>query len=387
MRPSSTYYPPVSSLLSNFFGFVDRKLADFDFVLGMHDARKQLEDELFPALGRGRQEGGELDVAFPVLEASSGIARRFACMRAFLDAAGDVDALCAGNELLSFRAVLQLTTERLYSNCAEYADHVTETPHLHCRAAIAGEAPPRVVPLPRGERWRLPGAAESGASRAAILRLAAYGFHFADLGLDSDESDRVLVRLRDRLGAVAHDFVGGQRFNHQLVDIAVRGALNSLEYAPPHVIAHAAVGASSELGVSVGRPYGRVPFLRASFALELGGLDSMLGAERYSFRVAPTAGLEFEPTGLSSAVLQVRVGGRVGYSFTTADRFGRRRCDPVASDQAACSRMVVTTHVAVSILEFIRLQLSFAFRPAVGEGRRFGWSFGPSFGLQLRSRR
>jgi len=386
VRPSSTYYPPIASLLGNFFGFVDRKLADFDFVLGMHDARTQLEEELFPAFViRANDEVSR--VTFPELDASSGVARRFECMRAFFDGIGDPAALCSGNDLRSFRAALQVTIERLYSNCARYAEDTTEAPDSRCRAAMSGAAPPRVVRLRRGEHWRLPGASQSNASRAAILRLAAYGFHFSDLGLEANESDRVLIRLRDRLGAVSRDFIGQQHVNHQLLDVVVRAALNSIEYAPPHVIGHFVIGPTSELGVSVGSPYGRVSFLRASFALELGGLDTMLGVDRYAFRLAPSGGFEIESTRLSSPIFQFRLGARVGYSFTTADRFGRRACSALEADQATCSRMIVTTYVAASLLEFVRFQLAFSFRPALGNDLRFGWSFGPALGLELRSRR
>lgn len=386
VRTTQTYYPPISSLLFAFFGFVDRKLADFDFVLGMHDAQKQLEEEFFPAFARGGSVR-TTPIAYPELEPSSGVAKRFVCMRAYLDAVGDPESLCAGDELQSFRAMLLVTMERLYSNCASYREAVVNTPHAQCLAAMNGDAPPDLLDTRHGQKWELPGEAEPNVSREAIQRLAAYGFWFSDLGLGRRESGRVLVRLRDRLGGVARDFVGRQDFSHQALDTVLRAGLNSLHYAPPAVVAHLVLGPTSEMGVSIGSPYGRVPFLRATFAIAVAGLGTVIGDQRYALQFAPTAGVELEPVRLSSSIFQLRLGSRVGYSFSTIDRFGIDGCGPSDPQRALCSRMIVTAYAAVSFIDVVRLQLAFTFLPAVGSQDRLAWSVGPSIGIQLRSRR
>src|SRR5512137_776747 len=98
------HIPAASEPLQAFFGFFERSFREFDFTLGMYEARRQLVRETLPQY---RKRWGLTVPALP--EAATADARPWRpllCMQAVLDGAERADALCSGEDLASFRILL-----------------------------------------------------------------------------------------------------------------------------------------------------------------------------------------------------------------------------------------------------------------------------------------
>lgn len=385
VRVSHAYLPQTGGLMYGFLGLFDEQFLAFDFVLGMVDAQRMIERELLASV-RAHTGDAALALEMPEPAADSTTWRAYACVRAFLDGVGSADTACRGEALASTRALLGLAIERLYLRCSTLAQGARTT-HPHCLRAIAGEPPPRVPHLPPVRSGDDPSRRDGETAVAhAVRRLAALGFHFRGLGLDPDEGDRAMLAIRERLSAIGGRFVEAQPYGRQTFDALLRYTMNDIAYAPPVLIGHVVVGRHIELGASLGRPFGRVRWLRATGALSIIGLESAISAGATRMAFGASLGVEVEPLPLSGAMFQLRFGARAGYALGTNDAAGREPC--AANENARlCSRAFVDSYVALSIAELVRLQLSAFFYPGYGDDQRFTWFVGPSIGVQFRSRR
>lgn len=381
IRPTSTSYPPISSLLEDFFGMIDHDLLAFDYVLGMYDARRALRGGVAETMRRVHGDGFELTVPEP--PPGSRLAKPLRCLEAVLDGIGDANSACDGDELRGFRAILQVTLERTYTLCRERGNREAPTDHRHCLAAMRGERPPTVPGVRAKRNWELLPVTDQ--TRSSIDRLVDYGFVFDELGRTASSGEMVARLVRERLGVITATFADVQPENSFLLRIALRAALDSLQYAPPRVTMHLVLGNGLEFGASFGRPSGHVPWLRLATVLRTNGPFDAIGTGDAYWRIAPAAGFEIDPTALNGGTVAWRFGQRVGYSFSTYDKFGSDACPGERSLQYRCSRMTFTTYAALTILGLARAQITFDAEPGLGRDQYFVWSIFPSLGFEWRS--
>lgn len=383
VRVSHAYLPQTGGLMYGFLALFDEQFLAFDFVLGMVDAQRMVENSL-SASARMHAGDEHVSLVHPEADTSSLTWRAYACVRAVLDGVGDPNALCRGDDLAPMRALLQLAIERLYLRCSTLPPN-TRTEHAHCRRAMAGEAAPHVPHLPGVDDEDAARRDGEAAVAHAVRRLAQLGFHFRGLGLESDEGSRAMLAIRQRLSDMGGRFVDEQPSTRQTFDALLRYSMNTIAYAPPRFIGHVTVGRHIELGGSLGSPFGRVRWLRATGALSILGFESAIAAGPTRVAFGASLGLELEPIPMNRPLYQLRFGARAGFALGTNDDAGS---DPCADDEHArlCTRAFVDTYLALAIAELVRLQVSAFFYPGYGRDQRFTWFVGPSVGVQFRSR-
>lgn len=377
---SSTSYPPASSPLSAFMGFMDRDLRSFDFHLGMYDALVLLQSQVLP--------GGSLPFARNA-DIPDGW-RRFACMLAAFDPAyAALMDECSRGPSTEFRVLLQVALDRMHDHCRRIAPAELElsAPHPRCEAASRGEPRP-VVPGLRGHNDEavIRRSQEDHFDHTMRL-LELYGFAFDELGVESEHVNRNRLYVRRALVDMAEALAEAQpkARDAALIRSVAHAAAAPIARDPPKLIGWALLGTVLEGGVS-GYPSDDWPtWLRLTAAFQYKGWTSLLTDEPVYFIGAATAGLEVEVQPLANSLFSPYAGLRAGGQLSTRDTLGTGGCTPSASlgDGRNCSQALVQAYAAGTALGWLRLQLQMDVYPAPPSVR----SFDPATGEASESRR
>ena len=374
-----TYFPQISS---TFNGLLERAFREFDFYLGMYNAARTVRVH---SMGTSMPDVLALRAADPdpaVREAW----RPALCIAAMLDGTGD-PSLCDGDDLLDLRILLQVVLDQLADDCRAVGaagDTALPSDQPQCAAAMAG-APPEEV---RGVRHieaaahrRLP---DEGQMAYQLRLLGRYGFLFSDLGLtraDSEKAPQRVIRIAHR---IAQRFADEQpRYSLAFGVLGRIGVDVALGYIPPQHSVHATLGLGAEFGYSVSGSDPDLGWFRFTAALAFDGLSTVFNAVDDYLALIAKAGLELEVYG--SATLQLRMGVRAGFQFSTSDDFTTGRCRYDNEKRQPCSRFMSEAYAAASLFGLLRLQLAVVYEPALVDGQRDLVAVRPTLGFQLNS--
>ncbi|MFP2957243.1 patatin-like phospholipase family protein [Myxococcus sp. 1LA] len=366
------HFPAAGAPLAAFLGFFETAFRDFDFHLGMYDARAMYAQAATAGFGR--------------VEALDGTAPSpLACMSAVYDSVPGAETACASEQLADFRVLLQVSLDRLYAICHDAKEAGARGwRNAQCERAAAGGAPPRVpgVSPVTWPDWRR-GAQES--ELVHILRLlSAYGFRFTDLGVPPGRDDLALLRIRQVLGHAVQRLAEVQPGEGSAaVEFAGKLVADTIAYEPPRTSLHFVMGPTlTELGVSLGTDAPAVPRgLRLSGALGLRGLQRVFSSGGGDhFALVAVAGPEFRPPALQAALVQGRFALRGGWQFSTREPSNSEDCG--AAGVSACSRPVVQALLGATFLERFRVQLVGEWYPPA-RGSRGLWAIAPGIGVEL----
>jgi hypothetical protein len=295
------------------------------------------------------------------------------------------ESACQGPELADFRILLQASLFRLWDNCTlGDGETLRNSVHPHCLAAQEGK-PPLLVPGVEGAAavaWRQqPGEEET----AHVVRLlAALGFRWKDLGLDRDEGDEALTRIRQRIGEVSEALTSRQPGQDWLMMSTLTSlAANSIAYDAPRWLAWLTLGRALEVGASYDLPTRRLASLRLHAAVEVLGVFSAISSDQSAVAPALLLGLEARPRSLATATWQPSAVFRAGMVLTSADQFGAVPCQETGKDAAACTRPVLQAGLALSLVDWARLQVIGEWFPR-WDGQAALWAIAPSLGIQVR---
>jgi len=355
---ASSRFPQASGFLGNFLGLFEREFRRFDFYLGMYDALEDLAswDQLPSERGRQALEALLTTPEWLPLQ----------CLRTWYDStAAAPRSDCNGESVHDFRILAQIAMNRVYSQCRELSLEQRARPiaNYHCRRAAEGSLPPRIAePVLALDSTRV--LRDSTGKETELdynLRLlAAYGFHFRDLGVPPEqagETRRVLARhLRAVIEAIA------DRQPTRAMRSAVRLgtlAVGTIYYEPPPSWWYVVVGTAQEVGRSAA-VRGLPDWLRLSAAARVEGIVSLLTKDPNRFAVALFAGPDLELRPLTKLKHMVTIAPRVGYQFAQGDHFHSRACDAAGThgDRRDCSQLVLQAAASVIAFERIRLQVS-----------------------------
>jgi predicted acylesterase/phospholipase RssA len=363
-------FPTISGQLVNFFGFFDRKFRVFDFYLGMRDARRYVEEHVTPTV-RSEFGDGSIEISYPEPRAtttkqvvSSGSWRPYFCLRAQIDGQAQFEPACNTSKMKDLLILLQATFDRLYEHCRSIPFDPTVN-NAYCRKAMSGENPPK-VPQVKGDRsnWKRHVEDKETEFEHTMRLLETYQFRFKDLGLERSDADLGMTRIRAVLLNCIDQFAKKLPFGESLtLRLLGKPAINFLAYAPPETILYFVVGTGAEFAVSA--TMGQSYWLRYNFALQFGGFYFLLSETPNVLAMTPLLGLEAEIYPLSNPLFQTRVGLRIGYQFSTGDRFGADDCneDDFKNSAYRCSAPVAQGFVAVSFYERVRFQLGVEWFP------------------------
>lgn len=377
---SSTSYPPASSALGAFMGFLDEDLRAFDFTLGMYDALILMQNQILP--------GGALPFAV-TRELPEGW-REFGCMLAAFDPAYEPLAReCTRGPSREFLNLLQVSVDRMHDHCRRIppAELELRAPHPRCEAASRGEARPRVPGVEPIPDERVVREADEDHFDHTMRLLALHGFAFDDLGVEAEHVDRNRLYIRRELVEMADALADAQPRGRDaaLIRSAARAAADPIAYDPPKLIGWALLGTVLEAGLS-GYPSDAWPtWLRLTSALQYKGWTSLLSDEPTHFIGALTGGVEIELQPLANSLFSPYAGLRGGGQLSTRDAMGTSSCTPQASlgDGRNCSQGLVQAYVAATGLGWLRLQLELEIYP----GPPVVQSFDPATGRQEEDRR
>lgn len=365
--PIEANYPPISDLILAFFGFFERDFRDFDFHLGMYDALVALRKDAGRAIGvLPYLEDLERVFQGPLSEVPKRD-HKLGCMLAHFEP--DVHArlapLCDGEDKRDFRALLQVTIHRLWSNCRRVdARQLEGSRHRQCRRANRGaEAPLVDASFARADaRYKMQGESEFDY----VMRLlATYGFHFEDLGLSRSQGRHGRMAVRRKLIDVVQSMAAAQPdfIQRSMVLSGGRTLVNTIAYEPPRRRGYAMLGTSVALGY-----LGRI----AASSAWYWNADARL----YNFRAlmtnrptpvagALTVGPEFALLGLSNPMVQSSLALRGGYQFSSEDGIGFDPCtgNTMPFDSRNCSQPLIHLSANLSLMERVRLSVTPVFYP------------------------
>ncbi len=376
-------FPAAGAPMYAFLGFFEREFRVFDFHLGMYDARRMLSEG-------ARTPHGTLLVNPSRASEPSGddpTWKRFECMRAVYDGTPDAAQACRGDELVDFRALLQVSLDELYDACRAHGGRADGSAwsNVHCEGAAAGDTPPRVPGVPSGRdgEWRRR-AGEPELTYSMRL-LAAYGFRFEDLRVPRGRGDLAVARVRNAVGRVADRLATVQPAGHRgPVTFAAKLVADSLAYSSRDRTLHLTMGPTeSEIGFSGGFADSNWFPLGLRFVLAAGfrGLEGALSSgDAAPFATLLVGGLEVQPRG-NTLLAQLRLGLRGGWLLSSKDDAGTATCED-GEGVSACTRPVLQAVVGFTILERLRMQIAGECFPGVG-GRSTAWSVAPGIGLEV----
>ena len=361
-------FPTAGGLMANFFGFFDREIRRFDFFLGMRDAHHfvvtAVKERLVHLFG--------VTAPTPMLPDPGGVSKvdpgwqPYFCLLSSLDGETRYEEACHDKSLTDFRILTQVSLDRLYDLCRRFPfDPGME--NEHCQSAMAGGEPPKVWGVANNEtsdQWQRRYDDDENAFEHTMRLLELYRFRFRDLGLERDDAALGFSRIRAKLLYYVDRYADKLRYGDALaLRILGKPAINLFSYAPPEGIFYLVMGTGIELASSV--TFRRSRWFRFNFALQMQGFNLFLTSEPNAFGLTPLVGMEFEPLPLSSPLLQSRIGLRVGYQFSTRDKFLAGTCntDRMAQDPLQCSAPLAQAFLALVFFERIRLQIGFEWFP------------------------
>jgi hypothetical protein len=378
--------PKASEPLSGFMGFFEHSFRSFDFYLGMYDAHRTLVERVLPRLSVLERSLVHLPEDAPEAAWRENAAgwKPYRCLRAVLDGEGD-RANCSGEDQQDFRILLQYALERLHDECRKLPSNGPPPPGTdrRCLEAMAGTSPARVPFISTStEGWR--SQKGEGDLDHMLRRLAHHGFLFRDLGLTRSGARNAKARIRGMLSTMVAPLASEQgALSSVPLRLAAEAGLNTLSYRPARHLLHAVWGPAPEVGFSTTFPDSMMRWMRLSMALQMDGLDSVFSSRTTYVGLTPQAGLEVEPTFLSNAWAQPRLGARTGLLFSTGDAFSLRGCDHSRERFTPCSRVLLNGYASLSLLNAVRLQVAFQWWPGLAPGQPHLWSISPGVGLQL----
>ena len=350
MRLTESHFPMASNHIYAFLGFFERAFRFFDYHLGMYDA--------YVAAGRPNDV-----LPFSVDDAVQRIPeswRPFACMvGAFERDRAPLRAACALPGLESFQTLVQISLDRMYDHCRRFELAERYRAHVRCADAADGAPPIRIVPKPDIDLRR---SSDEDQFDYFMRLLAAYRFHFKDLGLSREDAEYGKVKVRRKLLKMLNHLANAQGESDERLLLLTGGRtlVNTITYEPPRDWLYAEIGSVVEVGTSF------LPFdwleswARAHAAIQLKGLSTLLTPDKNKFGLVVAIGPEFEPLFITTSYLQPMIGARAAYQLTTRDTFGFRECtnDRAMGDLRLCSQFILQGYLAVAILERVRLQLT-----------------------------
>lgn len=362
----SNDYPRASDNVFGFFGFFDRQLREFDFYLGMYEARLLIERKVMMQVRvNGHPIGSKLH--FPEGLRQGATWAPFYCLQSHLQNIPALAPTCLDPSSVNMQILLQTSLDRLYAYCKRGEVNAT---HSHiCQRAAAGETPPRIL-ANGGDGFEFrPGESDF---RHTLRRLEQYGFEFNDLGIGTASPDHVLVRVKTQAirlsDQVSARQPAGDRAFFSLLD---RPLLDLYEYAPTETYSYFVLGNSLELGQSrLDARLERIPTSwRLSYAIQLKGLETALSSRETAWAATPLIGPEWEWIQSQSRVLQPRLAIRAGYQLSD-------QTDLFPED------WVLQASASVTLLERLRAQLTFESLPWSPDAPK-EWSVLMGLGLQF----
>ena len=360
------YFPLASEPLLAFFGFLDRGFREYDFYMGMYDARRN-----FPSTLASRKRPAS-QLIYPEEKTASNRWQDFKCLRGLLDQNSELQKECVSPHNQEFKLLAQLSYNRLYSTCRSLSEKDAQAfENRECLLAAKKMNPPQLIPQ---TNWEKPENQPDSVYALHFLIENNYPFSILPSGSPATEA---LSEFKKQYRKGLNQLASRQPLDHKLaMNWLGEPAFNFIQYSPSEREVHFLFGELIEGGGSIRLS----PFVRAHASLSLHRVQDLFSIQAGAFAVSPMVGAEFEPAWINSAWVQLRLGARAGFQLTPRDGWSTSPCE--SSGMYGCTRFAIEPYLSVSFLERTRLQLVERILPA-SRGLPVQHDFIIQFGLEL----
>ena len=343
--------PPASHYYYAFSGFIDGGFREFDFALGMWEARFFVTRAAHEQIGQlGIQHKGPLMPSWGS-NFDSPPWEIYRCIDQAAQSEQPAERVCRFSQAQSKRLLplIDTTLDLVRARCSASGGQKSSFPSCGMLARKQVEIAPEADESDREYFFR-----------SLQRRHYSYG--------NSDQVDGKQW-LRERMQPVLHRFAQQQAVHEQVfVASGAEILLDRLSYAPPKEISYALVGTAITFGKSyslIDDPNSMFSIGRWEFGSMVQGLDTFLGRSRDMLAVTPYLGMMVDLTSLVQIPLRPRVGLRAGYQGSSGDSWGNHPCtvDNNGSSSYACSQATLHPYLSLSLLDRLRFDVVYQIFP------------------------
>lgn len=329
----------ISTPLFHFFGFFETAFREFDFYLGMNDARILIEKVM-----------ERDDLVFSELPSED--KRRMLCLQ-------DRKYCKEVNDTI-FLKLFQISLYKLYAFCdpSIKKENNVKVFSSECERALNGKD----VPIIYGDKivdWRP--AHEEAALNYSIRLLTSMKFHFKELVNDTD-ARVVLKDIKARIHEMLQSFITKQKDDFVFKsDSFGKSMIDLIDYTTKRNYFYINFGKSLEAGYKM-NPFDSifVEDFNLSTSLMYQSTFPSLTSDKTDQSLIPMIGLSYQIPLISSISSQFSLGFKYGYQYSTGDDAGKEECRLDAQSVTSCSTSV--RQVFGSMMFFDRLGITYAYQ-------------------------
>ena len=353
---SHTLLPPLSSPLYAFMGFYDIDFRNFDFELGMSDAREFIEDKFGKKkLGLPLFDNGPLHKCFDMV--------RFPGDESFNECKNVFSKISP-----NLQKLLQLELFRSHRFCKSLKSKENRF-KKQCDFHHRSEDPTVLITNTNSSLYRpFVDDEETESEVNYMLRvLDSLSYDYIDLNHTDDSNikgvEKVYLSQREMLDAL--------RDNQPVEEAAIISVLETyllqnLDYIPPSSSLYFNFGTALEIGVNKNFPTfsKSINFQLSVFALDY---QTYLGTEANNVALSPTIGLNISPRIFHYDNYRFSLGLQLGRQFSAKDSYGSQQCSSTdyRASGSFCSGTVGVYHVGVNVFDRINLKLGYMLHARV----------------------
>lgn len=333
-------YSLISTPLFHFFGFFETSFREFDFYLGMNDARQfiqhqlKLEDTLLKELTYRDQ-------------------LKLLCL--------ENKEHCSKVNDQKFLQLFQISLYKLYSYCDPtlLKDNEVKVFSHECNSALKGNSVP-VVYNHKLKDWRK--FDDEGPLSYSIRLLTALDFKFDEI-INSDDRRVVLKDIKSKINHMLSIFISKQKddffFKRESLG---KNVVDLIAYTTKKNYWFVNFGKSLEIGYKL-NPSDSI-FLddfNLSLSLMYQSTFPSINSDRVEQSLIPMAGLSYQVPYLSSLAYQFSLGLKYGYQFSTGDDSGKGECQNDSRSIVECSTSVKQFYTSLMFLDKLGLTYAYQF--------------------------
>lgn len=348
---TKTSLPPISTPMYAFFGFLDESFREFDFTLGMADARRMLKGiESNELLKSSTYPENKIENSWTLFHCISSIIKE--------DPISEKQCIDNKEKLTKDQMIiLQVSLNRVFDLCQKIED---KSLYGLCQRLEDIKSPDLIIKEKViSDFWSQ--AHEESEERYILRQLKHYNYAYNDLNQKLNKSTlgaekRIYYYFKD----VLKNFEQKQHEEKRASISFVNGlALDQIGNAPLENATYLFIGNQIEIGKSHNFTRYKLPeSLSFEYSAYIDNYNDWPGNTDNKLTITPTIGFTFTPAKFGK-YLNLSISTQIGYQFSKEDKFGTRSCHLDAFDlhPSYCSSLKGYTHLLFTIWKRLSIKL------------------------------
>ncbi len=349
---SRTTLPPTSGPLFAFLGFYDQSFREFDFEMGMSDAR------FFLQRYHANSDLQIPDLTDPAMETCLNAVRKTSDESPIEQCR---QALPRLND--QFQILLQLSIFRAYHFCHQNDERpLTDVKYsAQCAFYKNLKSPPNLIDSGNfKDLWPLQNqnGRPENEIRYTFRVLDHYRFKYKDLNLHYSQLSSGLDKLYESQRNIFDHFRSKQPLGEgALIGVVQSKILSSIDDAPPRNLLYANIGSALEVGYNASHRYLPKPISIQTSLLAF-DYESILGSQPDNLALLPNLGFVIAPVAFNGKNYRISLGLNLGYQFSTRDDLGNKTCRSEDYDvqPTLCSTAAAIWNINLGLFDRINLK-------------------------------